>query len=436
MPILFDILKFPKRLLLDNNAMSIFIQKSAPSRLPRILRVLSLCAATLAILAARAAAGDEARIEAEAKRIHANVLVLDSHVDIPVDYGLGKLDPGIDGATQVDLPKLERGGVDAAVFAVFARPGWRSSEGVAKAHDEANRKLRAIREIPQRYPSRAALALSAADVERIHREGKVAVIVGFLNALPLGKDLSLIDLYYNSGVRTFGFVHAGNNDFADSSRPIGEDKPGEHGGLSPLGREALDRLNKLGVIVDVSQLTPQGLTQTIELSKAPVVATHSAIKALVDSPRNLSDAELDAIKSNHGVVQIVAFSYYLKAPPADLQEKYKELKAKYKKDTRDLTQEENKELHREIYAVAPKTATVADLINAIDYAVKRIGIDHVGISSDFNHGGGVIGWNDESEAVNVTTELVRRGYTEEQIAKLWAGTSCASSARSKPSPSG
>ena len=399
--------------------MSIFIQKAAPSRLPRILRVLSLCAATLAILAARAAADDEARIVAEAKRIHENVLVLDSHVDIPVDYGLGKLDPGIDGATQVDLPKLERGGVDAAVFAVFARPGWRSSEGVAKARDEANRKLRAIREIPQRYPSRAALAFSADDVERIHREGKVAVIVGFLNALPLGKDLSLIDLYYNSGVRTFGFVHAGNNDFADSSRPIGDDKPGEHGGLSPLGREALDRLNKLGVIVDVSQLTPQGLTQTIELSKAPVVATHSAIKALVDSPRNLSDAELDAIKSNHGVVQIVAFSYYLKAPPADLQKKYKELQARFKKDTRDLTQEENDELHREIYALAPKTATVADLVSAIDYAVKRIGIDHVGISSDFNHGGGVIGWKDESEAVNVTTELVRRGYTEEQIAKLW-----------------
>ena len=129
--------------------MSIFIQKTAPSRLPRILWVLSLCAATLAILAAPAAADDEARIVAEAKRIHKNVLVLDSHVDIPVDYGLGKLDPGIDGATQVDLPKLERGGVDAAVFAVFARPGWRSSEGVAKARDEANRKLRAIREIPQ-----------------------------------------------------------------------------------------------------------------------------------------------------------------------------------------------------------------------------------------------------------------------------------------------
>jgi membrane dipeptidase len=247
------------------------------------------------------------------------------------------------------------------------------------------------------------------------------VIVGFLNAAPLGTDLSLIDSYYRAGVRTFGFVHAGNNDFADSSRPIGEDRYGEHGGLSSLGREAVTRLNRLGVIIDVSQLTPEALLQTVKLSKAPVVATHSAVKALVDSPRNLSDEELDAIKSNDGVVQIVAFSYYLKAPRFDLASKYKELAKRYKEDTRDLSKEEDEELHRELYALAPRDATVDDLVSAIGYAVKRIGIDHVGISSDFNHGGGIVGWKDESEALNVTTELLRRGYTEDQIAKLWGG---------------
>ena len=189
-------------------------------------------------------------------------------------------------------------------------------------------------------PHQAALALSAADVERIHREKKVAVIVGFLNAASLGTDLSLIDTYYRAGIRTFGFVHAGNNDFADSSRPIGDDKYGEHGGLSLLGREAVTRLNRLGVIIDVSQLTPEALLQSVKLSKAPVVATHSAIKALVDSSRNLSDIELDAIKANGGVVQIVAFSYYLKAPRFDLASKYKELAARYKKDTRELSKEE------------------------------------------------------------------------------------------------
>jgi membrane dipeptidase len=300
--------------------MSRFVPSRAQWRL--VLHTLVI-AASVTVLASRAIAEDPALvdIEQDAKRIHDNVLVLDSHVDIPVDYGTGRNDPGIDGATQVDLPKVERGGVDAAVFAVFAKQGKRTPEGLLKAKAEADRKLKAILDIPRRYPHQAALALSAADVARIHREKKVAVIVGFLNAASLGTDLSLIDSYYRAGIRTFGFVQAGNNDFADSSRPIGDDKYGEHGGLSSLGREAVTRLNRLGVIIDVSQLTPEALLQSVKLSKAPVVATHSAIKALVDSPRNLSDIELDAIKANGGVVQIVAFSYYLKAPRFDVARK-------------------------------------------------------------------------------------------------------------------
>jgi membrane dipeptidase len=400
------------------------LRKISPDHRRWRLAFRSLALAILLVIpAARGIAEDPflVEIEQETQRIHDRILVLDSHVDIPVDYGTGRRDPGIDGDTQVDLPKLERGGVGAAVFAVFAKQGRRTQEGLLKAREEADRKLKAILDIPKRYPKRAALALTADDVERIHREKKVAVLVGFLNAFPLGKDLSRLDAYYRSGVRVFGFVHAGNNDFADSSRPIGNDKPGEHGGLSPLGREAVARLNKLGAIIDVSQLTPQALFQTVKLSKAPVVATHSAIRGLVDSPRNLTDDELDAIESSGGVVQVVAFSDYLKAPTIDLAGKYKELAARYKKDTRDLTKEEDEELHRELYALAPREATVSDLVDAIDYAVKRIGIDHVGISSDFNHGGGVIGWKDESEAPNVTRELLLRGYSEEQIAKLWGG---------------
>jgi membrane dipeptidase len=398
-----------------------FTSEFVPSRARWRLVLYTLLIAASTAGPARAGAEDPALvdIEQDAKRIHDNVLVLDSHVDIPVDYGTGRNDPGIDGDTQVDLPKLERGGVDAAVFAVFAKQGKRTSEGLIKARAEADRKLLAIRDIPLRYPKQAALALSAADVEHIHREKKVAVIVGFLNAAPLGTDLSLIDSYYRAGVRTFGFVHAGNNDFADSSRPIGDDKYGEHGGLSSLGREAVVRLNKLGVIIDVSQLTPEGLLQTVKLSKAPVVATHSAIKALVDSPRNLSDEELDAIKASGGVVHINAFSYYLKSPRIDVASKYKELAARFKKDRLELSKAEDEEVHRELYALAPRDATVEVLVNAISYAVKRIGIDHVGISSDFNHGGGIVGWKDESEALNVTTELLRRGYSEDEIAQLW-----------------
>jgi membrane dipeptidase len=378
-------------------------------------------AATLTIPAAAAIAGDADRLEAEARRIHRKVLVIDGHVDIPLDYGSGRHESGVDGDTQIDLPKLERGGVDAAVFAVYAKQRRRTPEGLARSRAEADAKLAAILEIGARHPDRARIALRAEDVERIHGEGKIAVIVGFLNAAPIGSDLSLIDRYYRFGVRTFGFVHAGNNDLADSSRPLGDDKPGEHGGLSPLGREAVTRLNKLGVIIDVSQLSTSALLQTTGLSQAPVIATHSAIRALVDSPRNLTDAELDAIKANGGVVNIVAFSDYLKAAPPGFNAEIKRILGKYGSDPRDLTEAQDEAFHKEIHALAPRDATVSHLVDAIDYAVKRIGIDHVGISSDFNHGGGVVGWKDEGESLNVTRELVRRGYKEDQIAKLWGG---------------
>ncbi|WP_165225528.1 membrane dipeptidase [Aquisphaera insulae] len=383
-------------------------------------RILS-AVLSLAIPAGGAIAGDDNQLDADAARIHRKVLVIDGHVDIPLDYGAGKHAPDVDGDTQVDLPKLERGGVDAAVFSVFAKQRRRTPEGLARAKADAEVKLKAINEIAAKHPDRAGIALTAEDVGRLHEQGKVAVIVGFLNGQPIGADLSQIDRLYRAGVRTFGFVHAGNNDLADSSRPLGDDRPNEHGGLSPLGRQAVERLNELGVIIDVSQLTRDAVLQTAKLSRAPVIASHSAVRALVDSPRNLTDAELDAIKSTRGVVHIVAFDYYLKSPRSGADAEIKRVLAKYTADARDLTEAQEEAYHKEIYAALPKEATVAHLVDAIDYAVKRIGIDHVGISSDFNHGGGVIGWNSEAEAANVTRELVRRGYGEEQIAKLWGG---------------
>jgi membrane dipeptidase len=282
------------------------------------------------------------------------------------------------------------------------------------------------------HSAQVALALTAADVRKIHRRGKIAVIASFLNARSLGKNLDGIDDFYKSGVRLFGFVHAGNNDFADSSRPIGEPTQ-EHRGLSPLGKQAVARLNELGVIIDVSQLTPDGLLQTLQLSKAPVVASHSAVRALVDNTRNLSDRELDAIKANGGVVQVTAFNTYLVGPPADYLEKLRALRAQYGltpdfpagpigfiEGAETLPTERHQAFVRGLGALYPK-ASVKDYVDHIDYIVKRIGIDHVGIGTDFNHGAGIVGFDDESEAPNVTRELLRRGYDEAQIAKIWGG---------------
>ncbi|UAL11750.1 dipeptidase [Caulobacter segnis] len=364
----------------------------------------------------------------DALAVHKRALVLDSHADIPADFGQGAHDAANDGDTQVDLPKLERGQVDAAVLAVFTPQGPRTPEGYAKARAETDAKLAAIKAVAQRYPDRAQLALSAADVEAAAKAGRRALIVGFLNAYPFGPSLDPIDQYYAAGVRTFGFVHAGNNDYADSSRPSGQPKV-EWNGLSPLGKAAVPKLNRLGVIIDVSQLTPDGVSQVLALSKAPVIASHSGVKGVIDAPRNLSDAELDAIKAKDGVVQIVAFSSYLVKPGPDYVAAVAAVRQRYglpaafvraADGTETLPEDKRKPYHDESVALYPK-ASVKDLVDSIDYAVKRIGVDHVGIASDFNHGGGVVGWSNEGEAANVTAELVRRGYSEADIDKLWGG---------------
>ncbi|WP_454760546.1 dipeptidase [Caulobacter segnis] len=381
------------------------------------LRLIALASASLLVATAAFAA------EPNATAIHARALVLDSHVDVPVTF-----DPAVDGDGQVDLPKLERGQVDAAVLAVFVSQGLRTPEGYAKAKSDADAKLAAIRAVAQRHPDRAVLALSANDVEAAAKAGKRAIIVGFLNAYPFGESLEPIDAYYRAGVRSFGFVHAGNNAYADSSRPSGGTKV-EWNGLSPLGKAAVGKLNDLGVIIDVSQLTPDGVFQTLKLTRAPVVASHSGVRGVVDAPRNLSDAELDAIKANGGVVQVVAFGPYLVKPGPDFAAKVAPIRAQFglpatfakpADGTEVLSPAQRTDYSHAVNALLPK-ATVKDFVDSIDYAVKRIGVDHVGIASDFNHGGGVVGWANEGEAANVTAELVRHGYSEADIDKLWGG---------------
>jgi membrane dipeptidase len=345
------------------------------------------------LIAAYASGADtaaDAKLLKKARLIHRRIIAFDSHVDLPFDYP----GAGADGKTQIDLPKVARGQLKGAALAVFVPQGPRSAEGYAKARDQADKKYRLIKAFAEDNPDKAALAYTPEDVRRITGQGKFAVLISVLNAYPLAADLSQIDEWYKRGVRVLGYTHAGNNDWSDSSRPSKalKDTPDEHGGLSDLGKKGVARLNELGVLIDVSQLTTPALKQVLSLTKAPVVATHSGIKAIVDVPRNLSDEELDLIKKNGGVVQVVAFSNYLRKAPEGAAEGAK---------------------------TAP--ATVAQLVDAISYAIKRVGVNHVGIASDFNHGGGVEGWENEGEAQNVTAELLRRKYSERDIAKLWGG---------------
>lgn len=362
------------------------------------------------------------------KTIHARTLVFDPHVDVPFDLGLGDHDLRRDGALKFDLPKARRGGLGAAALALYVPQGPLTPDGYAQAMAKLRRKLDGLKALARDNPDQVEIALSPRDVLRIHKAGKLAEVISFLNAYPLGEDLSRIDWLHAQGVRIFGFTHAGNNAFADSSRP--SSTPSETwGGLSPLGRSAVDRLNALGVLIDVSQLSKAAALETIGRSRAPVIASHSGLRTRVNNPRNLSDEELDRLAAKGGVVAVNAFKPYLRPIPDEAAPAVEALRGRYglpiayayaQEGANTLSAEQAEAFTDAIAALVP-AATVADLVDSVDWAVRRIGIDHVGVSSDFNHGGGVVGWANASEAINVTAELVKRGYGQADIAKLWGG---------------
>jgi membrane dipeptidase len=320
----------------------------------------------------------------ESSAIHQRSLTLDTHVDIPFDFATEAVDP-LTGDLQVNLEKMREGGLDAAFFIVYVGQTERTSENYTQARADAMTKFEAIhRMTDELYPDRIGLAYHADDVQRLVAEGKLAAAIGIENGFVIGTDLALLDRYYELGARYVTLVHNGHNDLADSAQPRDElgDEAEEHGGLSDYGARAVRRMNELGIMVDISHASKQSALDAIELSKAPVIASHSSVRAVAGHVRNLDDETLERIRDNGGVVQVVAFDTYLRDDPP---------------------------------------SSVADLVDHIDHAVEVMGIDHVGISSDFGGGGGIEGWQNALETPNVTAELVRRGYTEEQIMQLWSG---------------
>lgn len=356
--------------------------------------------------------------------IHRRAIVIDAHADVDNPLEHPATDHTIDAGSQVDLEKLRTGGVDVIFLSAHAPQGPRTPQGVVAARAIAEAKLAAIKDIAARHPREAEFAASAADIQRIVASGKVAIAAGILNATPLGGDPAVLKSFVDRGVTILGFNHAGNNDYADSDRPFAHDTPGENKGLSPLGRRTVAEANRLGVLLDVSQLSTAALLQVTALSKAPVIASHSGIHAKVDNTRNLTDAELDAVKNTGGAVCIVSYSAYLrnftdaeKAPSKAIIDRYGGLKNGYE----GMSPETKAAFYRDLREAIPR-ASMDDYLDSIDYAVKRLGIDHVCLSTDFNHGfNAVLGWTDESETPNVTAALVRRGYDEAAIDKLWGG---------------
>ena len=357
---------------------------------------------------------------------------MDTHVDIPPDFGTESYDPreAKRGRGQIDLMGMQRGGLDAVFFIVYVGQGERNAAGYARAMADAFAKFAAIRRMTDvQYPETISLARTAEDVRRIHREGRLAALIGIENGHALGRDLQILDTCYDFGARYLGLLHNGHNDLGDSAVPYPrlKDSPTEHGGLTDFGRAAVARANDLGIMVDISHAAMTTAMDAIKASRAPVIASHSSVKGVYDHPRNLSDEALTALRDNGGVAQMVAFDAYLRPVSPERRAAFRALRTEMDiKDFADFQQLSDEkrnayQTRREEIDVKWPKASVKDFTDHIDYAVKLIGIDHVGMASDFNGGGGIAGWDNARDTLNVTVELVRRGYSEEQIAQLWGG---------------
>ena len=312
------------------------------------------------------------------------IITIDTHIDINVENFTDSLNYTMNTDTQFNLPNMMEGELDVAWLVVYTAQGELNEEGYKAAYENAISKFDAIDRLVNVYaPDQVELALSSQDVSRILAEGKKVIMIGVENAYSMGLDTSNVEEFWKKGARYVSLTHNGHNQFSDSN--TGEfDGTTLHNGLSDLGKEVIELLNYYGIMIDISHPSKEAIRQMTELSKAPIIASHSSARALRDHPRNVDDEQLNWIKENGGVIQTTALGFFLtdrEDPPANMD----------------------------------------DFMDHIYHMVEKIGIDHVGISSDFDGGGGIVGWEDASETMNVTTALRERGYSESEIAKLWGG---------------
>jgi len=452
------------------------------------------CAAVVAASLATAGLGAQDALTEKARGIHERVMTLDTHDDISPANFTAECNYTMDLGNQVNLPKMIKGGLDASFFIVYVGQGELTPEGYDSAYRQAIEKFDAIHRLTETIaPDKIGLALTSADARRIYKSGRKVAFIGVENGYPIGEDLGRIKEFHDRGARYLSLAHNGHSQLSDSN--TGEAQGFKWNGLSPLGKQAIAELNRVGIMIDVSHPSKESMMQTLALTRAPIIASHSSVRKLANHSRNLDDEQLLALKKNGGVMQTVAFNSYVKIA-VDSPERAAALDALRTEfglpaatplgggrggrgggagagaanpcagagrgapagtpagvvpgagaapgapgaaagggqgrgggrgnALAALTDEQRASLQQKLADVntkfpAPARATVKDFVDHIDYAVKLIGIDHVGISSDFDGGGGVDGWNGADETFNVTLELVRRGYSEAQTAKLWSG---------------
>jgi len=474
----------------------------------------------------------DAALTAKAQAIHKKTLTLDTHVDIsPSDFQVGQLNYGQRLSTQVDLTKMEAGGLDAVFFSIYVgQPDsakGQDSAGFDRAYATDTAKFNAVhRLVEQIAPTRIGLALTGDDARRLFKEGKKIAFMGVENGYGIGTDITRVKEFADRGARYMSLAHNNPSQLSDSNTGENNGFWEWNDGLSPLGKQVIAEMNKWGIMIDISHPSRGSMAQSLALTKAPIIASHSGVRSLCDVSRNLTDDQLKALAKNGGVIQVVAFRSYIKCDPkgdaartkaiADLRTEFGitapagrgggagrgagggagagagvgagggrgagaagaagaagrgaaggagagagggggrgatpgnpeacgaatpgagrgagggggggrgGANAAVDSQLAAMPEARRKEYESRLAAISAKypvqpIANVVDFVNHIDYAVKVMGIDHVGISSDFDGGGGLEGYNCALEAINVTKELVKRGYTEEQIGKIWSG---------------
>jgi membrane dipeptidase len=363
--------------------------------------------------------------EKKIRKIHDRILTVDTHCDTPMailddNFDIGKRNNP--PQSRVDFPRMTEGGLDAIFFAAFTGQRERTPENIENAYKMANQMIDATYEVCQKYNNMAEVAINSKDALSLEKQGKRAIYIGMENGFPLGTDIKRVKEFYDRGVRYITLCHSSNNDICDSST---DRKGPEHNGLSEFGNEVVKEMNDLGMMIDVSHISDKAFYDVIKLSKAPVIASHSSVRTIAHHNRNMTDDMIKALAKNGGVIQICLLDVYIKDPDTTTvrYQKEKELNHIYETRYESMTDDEKKKLREEWRSMRDNypnvLPTVADCVDHIDYVKNLVGIDYVGIGSDFDGGGGVDGCADVSEFPNITAEMLNRGYTEEEISKVW-----------------
>jgi len=390
----------------------------------------AILGAALAALLPAAAPGEPPVVTKAVRQVHERMLTLDTHLDTPAALDL----PGWSIAerhdvkrdyTQVDLPRMKQGGLDGGFWAIYTPQGPLTVAGFRKARDFAILRGVTIRRMVAADPANFVLATRAAEAAPIAAAGKRVVFMSMENAYPLGEDVSLLKTFHDMGVRLVGFAHFAHNQFADSSTD--PSKRPRYGGLSPLGKELLSEMNRLGIVPDASHSSDQVLDDLLALSAAPVLLSHSGCKAVYDNPRNVDDDHLRALAAKGGVIQINSYGTYLRAskPNPERQKAMSALFGQMREDAK-LSAAKRAELlekRQEIDLLYPDSdrPTFDDFLAHLLHALQVVGPDHVGIGLDWDGGGGVAGMEDVTDLAKITAALLKAGYSESDVQKVWSG---------------